>query len=155
MYFERLNKAFDSSGLTRKKLAEKAKTSEKTISRMLDHPEYQASVVTTTNVAKALNISIAELFAETDVVLIRKDDLAELEAARTELDAARQFSESCKNLYNENVLLRESVSKLTIENAELQASLKQKEELLSVHESYKLLLDGLAHIITDTNTDTQ
>ena len=148
MHFERLKKAFEDSGLTHKKLAEKSQVSEKTILRMLTNPEYRASVETTTCVATALNITMFELFAETDVVLIKKEVLAELEEAK-------RFVEGCQTLSSENIALRETVSSLTKMNESLQEKLNHKEEIIGVHESYKFLLTDLARIINENHTDTQ
>lgn len=148
MYFSRLLQAFTDSNLTHKQLAEKSQVSEKTISRMLTTPDYKPSVVTATRVAKALNITMQELFAETDVVLIRKDILADLEEAK-------RFVEGCKTLSAENITLREKVASLEKKNENLQTKLQHKEEVISLHESYKALLDGFAQILTDRGTDTQ
>ena len=148
MYFNRLLQAFTDSNLTHKQLAEKSQVSEKTISRMLTTPDYQPSVVTATRVAKALNITMQELFAETDVVLIRKDVLVDLEESK-------RFVEGCRTLSTENIALREKVSSLEKKNENLQTKLQHKEEIISLHESYKSLLDGFARIITENNTDTR
>ena len=148
MYFNRLLQAFTDSKLTHKQLAEKSQVSEKTISRMLTTPDYQPSVVTATRVAKALNITMQELFAETDVVLVRKDVLADLEESK-------RFVAGCKTLSTENITLREKVSSLEKKVENLQTKLQHKEEVISLHESYKSLLDGVAQILTDRNTDTQ
>ena len=148
MYFERLGKAVDDSKLTHKQLAEKSQVSEKTINRMLTNPDYQASIDILLRVTKALNITMQELFAETDVVLIRKEVLADLEETK-------RFVEECQTLTTDNIELREKVSSLEKENAKLKTTLKHKEEIISIHESYKSLLDGFAHIITDRSTDTQ
>lgn len=148
MYFQRLLQAFEDSKLTYKQLAEKSQVSEKTINRMLTTPDYHPSVVTATRVAKALNVSMQELFAETDFVLIRKDILADLQEAK-------QFVNECKTLTTENITLREKVASLEKKNENLQTKLQHKEEVISLHESYKSLLDGVAQILTDRSTDTQ
>ena len=148
MYFKRLVQAFEDSKLTHKQLAEKSQVSEKTISRMLTTPDYQPSLVTATRVAKALNISLQELFAETDVVLIRKDVLADLEESK-------RFVEGCRTLSTENIALREKVASLEKKVENLQTKLQHKEEVISLHESYKSLLNGFAQILTDRGTDTQ
>lgn len=148
MYFERLQKSFADSGLTHKKLAEKSNVSEKTIKRILTSSDYHADLYTIERVTTALNITMQELFAETDVVLIRKDVLAELEASK-------EFVEECKTLATENLELRDTIASLNKTNALLQSKLDHKEEIISVHESYKVLLTDLARIITENHTDTQ
>lgn len=148
MYFERLKKAYEESGLTKKLLAEKANVSEKTIKRILDNPNYRADLDTMTQVSKALNITMQELFSETDVVLIRKDVLAELEEAS-------RFVEECRTLSTENISLKDELLSLTKKYEELQTTLRHKEEIIALHESYKVLLDDLARMITETSTDTQ
>ena len=148
MYHARLKKAFEESGLTKKQFAEKAQVSEKTIKRILDNPNYHADLDTMDLVSKALNITMLELFAETDVVLIRKDVLAELEESK-------RFVEECQTLSTENIELREKVADLEKKNENLQTKLQHKEEVISLHESYKSLLDGFAQILTDRSTDTQ
>lgn len=148
MYFKRLEKAFADSKLTNKQLAERSQVSEKTIARMLSNPDYHASIDVLDRVSKTLNITMQELFAETDVVLIRKEVLVDLEESR-------HFVDECKTLSAENIELREKVIFLEKKNENLQTTLKHKDEIISIHESYKSLLDGLARIITDTPTDTQ
>lgn len=148
MYFERLKKVFSESNLTYKKLAELSRVSEKTIKRMLTSSEYHADLYTIERVTAALNITMQELFSETDVVLIRKDVLAELEEAK-------QFVEECKGLATENIELRGKITSLTKTNDLLQSKLEQKEEIISIHESYKVLLFDLARIINENHTDTQ
>lgn len=148
MYFERLKKAVDDSKLTHKQLAEKSQVSEKTINRMLTNPDYQASLDILIHVAKALNITMQELFAETDVVLIRKEVLADLEESK-------RFVEECQTLTTDNIELREKILSLKKENENLKNKLQHKEEIISIHESYKSLLDGFAQILTDRSTDTQ
>lgn len=148
MYFERLKKAVDDSKLTHKQLAEKSQVSEKTINRMLTNPDYQASLDILIHVAKALNITMQELFAETDVVLIRKEVLADLEESK-------RFVEECRTLTTENITLNENLRSLKKENENLKNKLRHKEEIISIHESYKSLLDGFAQILTDRSTDTQ
>ncbi len=148
MYHARLKKAYEDLGISRKQFAEKAQLSEKTIKRILDNPDYKADLDTMVQISKALNITMLELFSETDVVLIRKEDLAELEAAK-------QFVEECKTLSVDNIELREKVCDLEKKNKVLQTNLAQKEEIIAIHESYKSLLSGLAQIVTDRSTDTQ
>lgn len=148
MYFDRLVEAYNASGFTQKQLADKAKVSEKTINRMIKNPNYKPGWDVTINVTQALGISMQEIFAGTDVVLIRKEELAELEEAK-------KFVDECKNLTTENITLRENVLALTRENTDLQTKLQHKEEIISVYESHKVLLDRLARIITETSTDTQ
>ena len=148
MYFERLKKAFADSGLTHKKLAEKSNVSEKTIKRMLISSDYHADLYTIERVTTALNITMQELFAETDVVLIRKDVL-------TELEDAKDFVETCKTLPIENLELRDTIASLNKTNALLQSKLDHQKEIISVHESYRSLISDLARIITENHTDTQ
>lgn len=148
MYFQRLLQAFEDSNLTYKQLAEKSQVSEKTISRMLTTPDYKPSVETATHVAKALNITMQELFAETDFVLVKKNVLADLEEAK-------RFVAGCKSLSAENIALREEVASLKKNNENLQIKLQHKDEIIHLHESYKSLLEELARIITETSTDTQ
>ena len=148
MYFKRLLQAFTDSKLTHKQLAEKSQVSEKTISRMLTTPDYHASIDVLERVTKALNITVQELFAETDVVLIRKDVLADLEESK-------RFVAGCKTLSTENITLREKVASLEKKVENLQTKLQHKEEVISLHESYKSLLDGFAQILTDRAHYTQ
>lgn len=148
MYFKRLEKAFADSKLTQRQLAERSQVSEKTIARMLSNPDYHATVDVLTRVTKTLNITMQELFTETDVVLIRKEVLEELEEAR-------RFVEGCQTLSTDNITLREKVSSLEKNNENLQTKLKHKEEIIAVHESYKVLITDLARIINENHTDTQ
>ena len=148
MYFKRLEKAFADSKLTQKQLAERSQVSEKTVARMLSNPDYHATVDVLDRITQTLNITMHELFTETDMVLIRKDVLAELEEAK-------RFADEGKTLSAENTSLKEEVHSLKKENGDLQAKLKHKEEIITVHQSYKTLLDELAHIITDKATVTQ
>ena len=147
MYYERLKKAYDASGLSKKQLAEKAKVSEKTIKRMLDNPDYRADVVTTEQVAAALNLSMQELYAETDVVLIRKEELVELEHAK-------QMVDSLKNNSEDNAILIARVACLENQIEKLQTKLRHREEVIAIHESYKSLLDGFAQILNERAHDT-
>lgn len=128
MHHARLKRAFEESGLSRKQFAVKAQVSEKTIKRILDNPDYNADWATMNLITAALNISMVELFAETDVVLIRKESLAEME---------------------------EKIASLENTIASLQNDLKHKDEIIAQHESYKSLLSELARIITCRSTDTQ
>ena len=148
MHFKRLLQAYNDSGLTQKQLAEKSQVSEKTISRMLTTPDYRPSIETTTRVTQALNITMLELYAETDVVLVRKDVLADLEETK-------RFVDECKALSTENVSLREELLELKKMNDDLKTELKHKDEIIAIHESYKVFLDGLARIITETGTARQ
>lgn len=135
MYFKRLGTAFADSKLTHKQLAEKAQVSEKTVTRMLANPDYHASVDILSRVANALNITLQDLFVETDVVLIRKEVLADLEEAK-------YFVDNCRTLSTENITLQEKVRFLEKENDDLQTKLKHKDEIISLHERYLSIIDG-------------
>jgi transcriptional regulator with XRE-family HTH domain len=148
MYHARLKKAFEESGLSQKLLAEKAKVSEKTIKRILDNPDYRADLETMELIAKALNITMWELFSETDVVLVRKEVLAELEESK-------KFVDECQTLSTENILLRKKVADFEKENEKLLLTIQQKDKIIYIHESYKSTIDRLAQIITGRSTDTQ
>ena len=148
MYFDRIVKAFKDSKLTQKQLAEKSQVSEKTISRMLTSRDYHATFDIMESVTNVLGISMQELFSETDAVVVSRDTIFNMEELqRTE--------EENKLLSEEISALKERVSELSAEIASLRMKLEHKEGIISVHESYKSLLDGLARIITDSSTATQ
>ena len=128
MYHARLKKAFDELGISRKQFAERAKLSEKTIKRILDNPDCNVDLDTMTLIANALNISLFELFAGTDVVLVRKEALAEYE---------------------------EKIASLENTIAILENDIKHKDEIINQHESYKSLLNVFARILSERSTDTQ
>lgn len=128
MHHAILKRAFEESGLSRKQFAVKAQVSEKTIKRILDNPDYNADWATMNLITAALNISMVELFAESDVVLIRKEVLAEME----EKIASLEKTIDC-----------------------LQSDLKHKDEIIAQHESYTSLLNVFARILSERSTDTQ
>lgn len=148
MYFDRLVKAFRDSKLTQKQLAEKSQVSEKTISRMLTSRDYHATFDIMESVANVLGISMQELFSETDAVVVSRDTIFNMEESK-------RIEEENKLLCDEISALKERVSELTAENTHLRNKLEYKDSVISVHESYKSLLDELARIITDRSTDTQ
>lgn len=148
MYSVKIQNHCEKLKITRKQFAENAQVSEKTIKRIIDNPEYTPDLKTMQLIAKALGVTVQELFLESDVVLIRKEILDELEESK-------KFVEECQALAVENLELKDTNIALTKEINNLRSTLHHKNEIISIHESYKLLLDGLARIITETSTDTQ
>ena len=148
MYYDRLVRAYNASGLSKKTLALKSQLSEKTISRMLESREYHASIEVLESVAPVLGVTMQELFCDTDSVVVSREMIDVIEEAKTAIEQNKQYAEEIE-------ALKERVFALTNENISLRLTLEHKDEIIKIHEEYKSILNGFARMIPETSTDTQ
>ena len=129
MWFDRLGAAFINSKLSQKQLAEISQVSEKTIKRLLTNRGYSPSLDTLTRVVNALDISLEELFSDTDARVLSgnliaiQEDVNRLTAENGLMDA-------------EISMLKDKVAALSSENDLLRIKLEHKDEIISLHNYY-------------------
>lgn len=141
MWLENLKELKKAKGWSSKKIAEETKLPERTVSRIFSGDTPNPYVDTLYRIVAVLDGSLDDVLADSKAV-VGSRNLASLQSDVDRLTA-------------ENAILNDKVVTLTTENDVLRIKLQHKEEIISVYESHKVILDRLARIITETSTDTQ
>lgn len=132
MLLSNLRKAKEVSRMTYEQIAEASKTPLSTVKRIFSE-ECEPLASTLHRIAGALNVSLDDLLADTNVVLSPKtlvevQEIADVAEAERDLVAA------------ENAILKDKVAALTAEVDLLKMQLAHKDELLAVHNFYGKLI---------------
>lgn len=132
IWLQNLKELKKSSGLTAKQLADKTNLPERTVTRIFagetEHPRIDTLYI----LIKALNGSLNDIFADTNIV-VANEKLVEIKEVAEVVEAEKDI------IAAENAILKEKVAALTAENELLKMKLLHKEELLAVHNYYTKL----------------
>lgn len=136
MWLDRLKELKKEKGITTKQIADKTKLPEKTISRIFSGETDNPYVDTIQRIAMALDASLDDIFADTNVV-VATETLAEVKetAEAVEADLAVITAENT-SLKNEITALTHEIELLQNEIKYKDEILKHKEEILDWHRFY-------------------
>lgn len=136
MWLDNLKELKKQTKMSAKQIAEKTNLPERTISRIFagetDHPR----VDTLHLIITALGGSLNDIFADTNVV-VATEKLVEVKEIATAVEAERDL------ILVENEILTTKVATLTTELELLKKELAHKEELLALHNYYKIHIEQL------------
>ena len=133
MWRERIIEEMNAKGISKKTMAERMQTTEKTVKRLLSDDSKTPYITTVLEAGAAVDLSPQELFAETGLIIGDKK-LAELQEELTILN------NELKLCQDDCDILQERADKLTAENEKLRTELAHKEELLALHDRYLNLI---------------
>lgn len=124
------------TGMSIKTISEKTNLPERTVNRIFagetDHPR----VDTLHLIVSALGGNLNEIFADTNVV-VATEQLVEVKEIANAVEAQRDL------ILVENDMLKAKVAALTTELELLKKELAHKEELLALHNYYKIHIEQL------------
>jgi transcriptional regulator with XRE-family HTH domain len=136
MWLDNLKELKKKTGMSAKQIADKTNLPERTINRIFagetDHPYAD----TLDLIVKALGYDLGDIFADTKVI-VATDDLVEIKENVDVVEAERDL------ILVENDMLKSKVSALTTELELLKKELVHKEELLALHNYYKIHIEQL------------
>ena len=133
MWRERIIEEMNAKGISKKTMAERMKTTEKTVKRLLSEDSKSPYITTVLEAGAAVGLSPQELFAETGLIIGSKT-VAELQE---ELNAV---NEELKLYKFDCSILEGRVDELNAEIEKLRMELAHKEELLALHNYYSHLI---------------
>ncbi len=136
MWLDNLKDLKKLTGMSTKQIAEKTNLPERTINRIFagetDHPY----VDTLDRIVKALGFDLGDIFADTKVVATTTE-IVEMAETVDVVEAERDL------ILVENEMLKTKVSSLTTELELVKKELAHKEELLALHNYYKIHIEQL------------
>lgn len=133
MWLEKLRELRkEKNDISYKTIAERAKVSEKTVSRVF-HGEVDPYLDTLDRIVTSLDSTLSEIFEDTKAVVVDKCAIKTQEefdviAAERDLVAA------------ENVILKDKVAVMTAEIDLLKMKLAHKEEIIALHNYYNKMI---------------
>lgn len=137
MWLENLKELKKKSGMTAKQIAEKTRLPERTINRIFAGESEHPYADTLDLIAKALGFDLGDVFADTRVV-VATDELVDIKESVDIVEAERDL------ILAENEMLKTKNAALTTEVELLTKELQHKEEIISLHNYYKLVINGIA-----------
>ena len=144
MWRDKIIDAKKENNITTKMMSERVCIPEPTITRILKGKTEFPRIDTVLMLGEAVGLSAMELFAETTSFLGDKN----MVALQEELDVANGTVTALQTeitaLSEENTKLKLEIVALTAEIDMLRMKLEHKEEIISLHNYYKALIDGLA-----------
>ena len=136
MWLDNLKELKKASGMSTKQIADKANLPERTVSRIItgetDHPR----IDTLGLIVDALGITLKDVFADTNVI-VATEKLVEIKEAAEVVEAERNV------IAVENDMLKTKLTTLTTELELVKKELAHKEELLALHNYYKIHIENL------------
>ena len=123
MWLDRLKELKKEKGITTKQIADKTRLPEKTISRIFSGDTINPYVDTIQRIAMALDASLDDIFADTNVV-VATETFAEVKETANAVEADLAVISA------ENTSLRNEITALTHEIELLQNEIKYKDEIL-------------------------
>ncbi len=135
MWLTNLKELKTEKGMSIKQIAEKANLPERTVVRIFSGDTPNPYVDTLYRIVAVLDGSLDDVLADSKTVVGSKN-LAILQS-----DVDRLKGENAM-LSAEIAMLKDKVSNLTAENDILRMNLAHKEEIISLHNYYKSLLNG-------------
>ena len=144
MWLDRIIEAKKENNITTKMMSERVHIPEPTITRILKGKTEFPRIDTVLMLGEAVGLSAMELFAETTSFLGDKN----IVALQEEIDVANATVEALRTeivaLSEENTNLKVKNVALAAENDMIRMKLEHTEEIISLHNYYKGLIDGLA-----------
>lgn len=133
MWRERIIEEMTAKGISKKTMAERMKTTEKTVGRLLSDKSKSPYITTVLEAGAAVGLSPIELFAETGLIIGSKT-AAQLQEELTILNNELElYKDDC-------AILEGRVDELAAENEKLRIELAHKEDLLALHDRYSNLI---------------
>lgn len=132
MWHENLLRIIKEKNLSPKQIAEDGNVSEKTVIRVIKHPDNSCYLDTLDKIAKGAHCTLEDIVLDTRAV-VGNESLAELQKQLDFVSAEKELALA------ENAILKDKVTALTAENELLKMKLMHKEELLAVHNYYTKL----------------
>ena len=136
MWLDNLKELKKSKGMTSAQIAEVTKIPESTIKRIFSGDTTDPYVTTIHRIVIALGGSLDHILADTNAVLA-PESLAEVRESAGVVEAQRDL------VFVENEMLQAKNAALTTENELLKKELAHKEELLALHNYYKIHIENL------------
>ena len=129
MWLDRLKELKKEKGITTKQIADKTRLPEKTISRIFSGDTINPYVDTIQRIAMALDASLDDIFADTNVV-VATETFAEVKETANAVEADLAVISA------ENTSLRNEITALVHEIELLRMEIKHKDDLLALHDFY-------------------
>ena len=132
MWLDNIKELKKEKGMSIKQIADKTNLPERTVNRIFSGDTDNPYVDTLRCIVAVLGGSLDDLFAESKIVVANTD----LIALQAEFD---KLSNDFSILQAENVMLKDKVVSLEMENDRLRLTLSHKEEIISLHNYYNKL----------------
>jgi transcriptional regulator with XRE-family HTH domain len=136
MWLDNLKELKKSKGMTTKQIADATKIPESTIKRIFSGDTTDPYVTTIHRIVIALGGSLDHILADTNAVL-STESLVEVKETADVISTERDLAET------KNDILEAKVAALTMELELLKKELAHKEELLALHNYYKIHIEQL------------
>ena len=136
MWIENLKELKKASGMSVKQIADKANLPERTVSRIINGETDHPRIDTLGLIVDALGITLKDVFADTNVI-VATEKLVEIKEAAEVVVAERDV------IAVENDMLKTKLATLTTELELVKKELAHKEELLALHNYYKIHIENL------------
>lgn len=135
MWLDNLKELKKKTGMTSKQIAEVTNLPERTVARIFSGDTDKPYVDTLRRIVAVLGGSLDDLFAESKIVVANTD----LIALQAEYD---KLANETALMQAENAVLKDKLGTLEAENDRLRLTLAHKEEIISLHNYYKSLMNG-------------
>ena len=136
MWLDNLKELKKQAGMSVKQIAEKTNLPERTVTRIFSGDTDNPYVDTLHRIVTTLGGSLDDILADTKAV-VATESLVEVQESANVIEAERDM------IAVENEMLKAKVAALTAENDLLSKELKHKEELLALHNYYKIHIENL------------
>ncbi len=136
MWLDNIKELKKAKGMSTKQIAEKTKLPERTVNRIFSGDTDNPYVDTLHRIVTVLGGSLDDILADTKVV-VATESLVEVKESANVIEAERDL------IAVENEMLKAKVVALTAELELLKKELTHKEELLALHNYYKIHIEQL------------
>lgn len=136
MWLDNLKELKKKAGMSNKQIAEKTSLPERTVNRIFSGDTDNPYVDTLHRIVTVLGGSLDDILADTKVV-VANESIVELKEKVDVIDAQNDL------IGVENDMLKKKVTALTTELELLKKELQHKEELLALHNYYKIHIENL------------
>lgn len=136
MWLENLKELKQKTRMSSKQIAEMTNLPERTVIRIFSGDTDNPYVDTLHRIVTVLGGSLDDILADTKAV-VATESLVEVQESVSVIEAERNV------IAVENEMLKAKVAALTAENEILTKELKHKEELLALHNYYKIQIEQL------------
>lgn len=136
MWLENLKELKQKTRMSSKQIAEMTNLPERTVIRIFSGDTDNPYVDTLHRIVTVLGGSLDDILADTKAV-VATESLVEVQESVSVIEAERNL------IAVENEMLKAKVAALTAENEILTKELKHKEELLALHNYYKIQIEQL------------
>lgn len=135
MWLTNLQELRKEKGISIKHIAEEANLPERTVARIFSGDTPNPYVDTLYHIVAVLGGSLDDVLADSKTVVGSKN----LAILQSDVDMLKEENNILKA---ENAMLKDKVGNLAAENDILRMKLEHKEEIISLHNYYKSLLNG-------------